>query len=180
MILSSTSLDKITYPVFRLGVHKPIIENGVVFYYYEREVEGVVTSQYKLVDDKNIDKPTLALRRLQLSLHEVPLYRIDQAIFFLGDLIKIATPHTWFIDSNGKVFKYDKATRAKLCFYLINRNIPINTGGAIIEAKGVPTRFKSLYPPSVHEKYVGLLHFGKSIILYGFYTEKFDDTWRLV
>ena len=108
------------------------------------------------------------------------LAKVGQAIFFLGDLIKLATPNTWFIDSAGKLFNYVKKTRAKLHFYEISKNIAIPTGGAIIEAKGIVTRFKSLYSPGPYEKYVGLLQFGKSLILYGFYEQKPEDTWRLI
>ena len=102
------------------------------------------------------------------------------ALFFLGDLVKVGKKSVWFIDSTGKLFNYAKDTRASLRFYPISKLMRINTGGVIVEAKGIPTRFKSLYPPANGEQYVGILHFGKSLILYGFYDQQYDETWRMV
>jgi len=178
--MHSTSLNTISYPIFRIGVNKPQTDSGVIFHYYEKDTEEGTIASLRIFDDINLPQQSLALRRLYLITQGAKLAKIGQAIFFLGDLIKLATPNTWFIDSAGKMFNYEKSTRAKLQFYEISKNIPINTGGSIIEAKGIITRFKSLYSPSPYQKYVGLLHFGKSLILYGFYEEKPEDTWRLV
>jgi hypothetical protein len=120
------------------------------------------------------------MRRLAAKQNGAKLFKIKLAIFFLGDLVKIAKPNIWFIDSAGKLFNYNKATRALLKFYKIKLNIPINTGGSIIEVEGIATRFKSLFPPDRDKKYAGILHDKKSLILYGFYSEKYDDTWRKV
>lgn len=178
--MHSTTLSSIAYPIFRIGLNKPQTDAGVIFYYYEQETEEGNVSSLRILDDINLPQKSLALRRLYLITQGAKLAKIGQAIFFLGDLIKLATPHTWFIDSAGKLFNYEKNTRANLRFYEISKNIPISTGGSIIEAKGVVTRFKCLYSPSPYEKYAGILHFGKSLILYGFYEEKPEDTWRLV
>jgi hypothetical protein len=105
---------------------------------------------------------------------------MTHAVFFLGDLVKMAKPGIWFIDSNGKVFDYKKQTRALLKFYPIAKNIPIPTGGSIIQAHGIPTRFKCLFSPSLDKNHVGILEYGMSQILYGFYTEKHKNTWRMV
>lgn len=181
--MNNLSLAQIAYPVFKLGANKPNTEKGVSFYYYEREDdEGNILPKLFILDDKNLPQESLSLRRMQLAIQDVPLFKISRAIFFLGDLIKLAAPKVWFIDSNGKVFNYNKTTRAKLKFYKIARLLPINSGGAIVEAEGISTRFKSLYLPPVELalNYVGLLHFGKSLVLYGFYDDKYDDTWRMV
>jgi hypothetical protein len=175
-----TKLSEIFYPVFLLGANKPQQDSGVVYYYYEKEVEGEVQALLRIVDDKNLPQETLALRRMQLALKEEKLHKISKAIFFLGDLVKIANGQNWFIDSKGKVFNYKKETRAHLKFYRIAKLMRMNSGGVIVEAEGILTRFKSLYPPQNGEKYVGLLHFGKSIVLYGFYDQLYDETWRNV
>lgn len=152
-----------------------------MFYYHHKELEEGELISVKIIDDKNLPQETLSLRRLQLSLEEgVSLFKVHNAIYFLGDLIKIATPSTWFIDSMGKVFNYTKTSRAKLKIYLIQQVIPIKGGGVVIEAKSIMTRFKALYPPGVGQDYVGILHWGKSLILYGFYEEQHDDSWRMV
>lgn len=178
-------MQEIVYPVFRIGEKKPITELGLVFFYYENyeedeEGNSVLVPDYRLLDDKNIGADKLSLRRLILKNRGAKLYRLTHAIFFLGDLVKIAKPGTWFMDSSGKLFNYVKSTRALLKFYPIAKNIPIATGGSIIEAKGLMTRFKCLFSPDDNKTHVGILHHGMTQILYGFYTEKHKDTWRMV
>lgn len=177
-------MSTIAFPVFKIGIHKPITEGGLVFYYHEQEEliedETVKTSKYKVVDDRNLSGSTLAKRRLQLTVDEVPLAKLSNALYFLGDFIKLADPKLWFIDSNGKVFNYKRSTRAQLKFYKIANLIPIPTGGIIVEVLGIQQRFKALYAPTSDKLYAGVLHFGMAAILYGFYAEKHDTTWRLI
>lgn len=166
-------------------MNKPIIENGLVFYWYENYVETEENeleqvNVYRIVDDKNIPLPSLALRRLAIKDQGVKLHSINKALFFLGDLIKISKPGMWFIDSVGKVFTYEKQTRAALKFYKITHVIPIQSGGAVIQVEKLPIRFKSLFSPDVSMQYAGILELGMSHILYGFYAEKHKDTWRRV
>ena len=183
-LTNATSLSEIAFPVFKIGIHKPIVENGLVFYYHEREYaskeDTVTEAKYNVVDDRNLPGATLALRRLQLTVEEVPLAKLSNAVYFLGDLIKIADPKLWFIDSAGKLFNYKRTTRAKLKFYKISQLIPIKTGGVIVEVEGLSQRFKALYPPTEDKLFVGILHFGLALILYGFYNQKHDESWRLV
>lgn len=184
-LTNAINLSEIAYPVFKLGVDKPVTDNGLVYYHYENieeDQDGELTerTEYRLVDDRNIPFNSLAMRRLAAKQNNAKMFRIKTAIFFLGDLVKIAKPNTWFIDSNGRLFKYQKTTRALLKFYKIKLNIAISSGGSIIEVEGIATRFKSLFSPDRDKKYAGVLHNGKSLILYGFYTEKYTDTWRKV
>ena len=180
-LINTISLKEISYPVFRLGLNKPTTENGVTFYYqYKENEEGLETISVKIIDDKNQPAQTLSLRRLCLQAEGAQLFRIHTAIYFLGDLVKIATPNTWFIDNAGKVFNYQKTSRAKLKVYPIAQLIPVKGGGVVVEAKGIMTRFKSLFMPGPEIGYVGILQRGKSLILYGFYETQHDDSWRKV
>ena len=91
--------------MYKLEKLKPVEEAGVVAY--------VRNDQLYIVDDLNIDKPTLGERRLQLASQnfetkQFNLYKLKNAIFFLGDLIKLATAGQYFIDSAGLVFNYKK------------------------------------------------------------------------
>jgi hypothetical protein len=175
-------LTEISYPVFRLGTEKPIFEDGVVLYITRtREVDSSeIVNTYRIVDDTNLPGKSLAVRRLRLLADGVRLKRITRAVFFLGDLVKLATSQTWFIDSVGNVFRYVRKTRVKLQFKKIKQIIPIKTGGAILELEGSLSRFKCLYAPKPDERYAGVLKYGLSYILYGVYTEQYDDTWRLI
>jgi hypothetical protein len=183
-LTNATSLSEIVFPVFKIGIHKPIVENGLVFYYHEREYaskeDTVTEAKYNVVDDRNLLGATLAQRRLQLTVEEVPLAKLSNAVYFLGDLIKIADPKLWFIDSAGKLFNYKRTTRAKLKFYKISQLIPIKTGGVIVEVEGLSQRFKALYKPTEDKLFVGVLHFGVALILYGFYDQKHTETWILL
>ena len=174
-------MKELAYPIFKLGLNKPENIDGVVFYLYQYvSDEQEQTSKLKIVDDLNIDKDNLSLRRLRLKADNVDLFKISKAIYFLGDLIKLSTPHTWFIDSKGLIFKYIKTTKAELSFHKITQVIPIKTGGAIIEVENINTRFKALYTPESANRYAGILSYGKSLILYGFYSQAYPKTWRRI
>ena len=183
-LINATSLSEVVFPVFKIGIHKPIVEGGLVFYYQEFEIETsedtITGSRYKIVDDRNVEGDTLAKRRLKLMVDEVPLAKISNAMYFLGDLIKLGDPKLWFIDSAGKIFNYKRSVRAKLKFYEVAQLIPIQTGGVIIEAKGMHQRFKSLYSPTSDKTHIGVLEYGLSKVFYGFYDQRYDETWRLV
>lgn len=158
----------------------PQQEEGIVFLLWHTTEDGVDKFNLKIVDDTNIDKPNLALRRLQILKDNGPLKKINKAVFFIGDLIKLADSKTWFIDSNGLVFKYTKTKSVKLQFKKIKAIIRIKTGGAIIELEGIPTRFKTLYTPSNSIQYGGVLVDKMGYILYGLYLEKQKDTVRKI
>lgn len=175
------NLSQIVYPVYSiLGSAVPSTEGTVSFTYSELTEDEEFTYSFKVVDDKSIDKPTLGLRRLQIAAKGDTLQKIGKAIFFLGDLVKIAKRHTFFIDSSGRVFQYRKSTRAKLHFRRLTNIIPITTGGAILEVEGINSRFKCLFQPKTLELYVGVLEFGKSYILYGLYEHPYKSSWRMI
>lgn len=184
--MNITDLTQINFPVFRLGTNKPEIHDGIIYYYYvgesteDEDGEVIDAVDIRIVDDTHAPGATFALRRLRMKMDGTKLHRLRNASFFLGDFIKLAKPTVWFIDSNGKLFNYRKSTRAKLKFYPLKEVIAMDTGGAIIEAVGIPTRFKVLYVPDVEQTHVGILHLNKSLIFYGFYDKQYDETWRLV
>ena len=175
------NLSEIVYPVFRLGAEKPhTAEKVIVFIRQYLDEDKNIIEKYKIVDDKNEPGESLALRRLSLLKKEIPLKRLNTAIFFLGDLVKLAHRKIWFIDSAGTIFQYKKSQKAKLIFRKITLQINIPSGGSIIEVEGIASRFKCLHTPRNGEQYAGLLVDGRSYILYGLYQEKPDDTWRMI
>lgn len=177
--MNPTDLQSLSYPIYKLP-DAPNVDDGVIYYYSEIEKEDVIMSKLLIVDDINAKGDTLAKRRLQLMTENVPLYRLRHAIFFLGDLIKIATPSTSFIDSNGKLFNYKKTTMVKLKFYRIDNIFPIRTGGAIVALDGIPSRFKVLDTPMDNVVCAGVLHNGMSNILYGLYDHIPTDSRRMI
>jgi hypothetical protein len=174
------NLLEISWPVFRLGEHKPTQENNLIYYSKEYvDKESLVTKVgLRIVDDKLLPGATLGLRRL--AVVDAKLFPIRQAIYFLGDLIKIAKQTTWFIDNVGKIFQYKKTSRAKLAAHKITKVLPLDGMGAIIEVQGLPQRFKCMFAPKPEQYYAGILRWGLGYILYGFYNEAFKSTYRLV
>lgn len=177
------NLAEIVWPVFRLGEHRPLTENGIVFYskeYVDTET-GTARIGLRVVDDKTIDKPTLGLRRLELrKAKDKNMFVIKRAIYFLADLIKLAKQTTWFIDNHGHLFQYKKITRAKLICRRITKVLPARELGCIIQVEGLDTRFKLLRHPNNGEQYAGILQWGLGYILYGLYLDPFKTTHRLI
>ncbi len=169
-------LSSIQFPVYRLGTEKPQEEDKVLFYHRKNKEQ----EEYKLlVDDKNWHHSHLGQRRLKMTMMpNIRLFPIKDSIFFLGDLIKLSTPDTWFIDDNGQTFIYNKSRFVDLIIKPIKQFIPI-MGGCIIELEGIETRFKCLYAPKL-EKFAGVLKIGHSYILYGLYKDRPSDTRRKI
>lgn len=175
------SLTEIVYPVFKIGTERPLFEEGVVLYiYYFRHDDGTYDTKYSIIDDRTLAGDTLAKRRIYLVKTGVKIKKLSRAVFFLGDLIKVAKASTWMIDSAGNVFQYKKTKSVKLVYKPIKQVIPIKSGGAIIEVQGIASRFKCLYKPSNNVKYAGVIEYGMSYILYDLSTEQFDPTRRMI
>lgn len=171
-------LDKVVWPVFRVGTREPKQQDGVTFLYNEyADMDNVLHTNISIIDDKNIDKTTLGLRRLNIDKDK--LYSLSISISTLQDLIKLAKPNTWFIDSAGQLFTYKKTTRAKLATHKIIQILPVSAIGCVLEVEGFSERFKSVQIP-VLERYAGILTYNSKNLLYGLYTEKIKPTWRLV
>lgn len=156
--------------------------SGNVLYYEAMSYadDGKMIHTFHIIDDRNIDKPTLAERRLVLFKNGARLFNIKHAIFFIGDLIKFANARSWFIDNTGRYFQYKKQQYAKLIFKRITKVLPITSGGAILEIEGIPSRFKTLYAPNDSEIWAGVLKLGKKYILYGVYDQQYDNTIRKI
>jgi hypothetical protein len=174
------NLAEISFPVFKLKDTKPLVEDGLV--YYKNESYNLDTAEeivkIKVIDDQNLPQPTLGRRRLQLTEHKVKLHKIKTAVYFLGDLIKLAKANTWWIDNTGKLFQYKKSARAKLQCKKISKIFPLKGLGVVIELEGSHTRYKTIFRPKPEEVYAGVLESGKTSVLYGFYTQPFKTTWR--
>ena len=177
-------LSTISWPVFKLGEHKPHCESGVVFYskeYVDLDTGENPRYSLRVVDDTSIPGETLGRRRLLLGQDEtVKLYPIKLALYFLHDLIKVAKQTTWFIDSRGVVFQYKKSTRAKLTYHKLKKVFPIEGMGCIIEVEGIPQRFKCLFRPTPDQEYAGVLRWGLGYIIYGLYEYPGKPSYRRV
>ena len=171
-------LNDIAFPVYKLGNMAPTKTGAVIYYERETERGGIVIS---VIDDKSVPQDTLGKRRLLLSRNEdIKLYKLSQAFFFLGDLIKAATKGMWFIDSLGKTFEYKKSVVVPLAFYEIQEVTEV-VGGCLIKLKGLPQTFKTLFRPTEDELYAGILKINAySYIFYGYSKECYKNTVRKI
>lgn len=167
--------------MYRLGEKRPTIEDNKVFYRAEyTDIDTAeVRTNIRMVDDKNISKDTLGLRRLILGQSE-SLFPIGSAVYFLVDLIKLAKSTTWFIDSHGKVFQHKKIKRAKLRTHKITQVLPVSGIGCVLEVDSLVFRFKSMKSPEPWQQYAGVLYVDGGHMLYGYYEYPIKDTWRMV
>lgn len=174
-------MKDLVWPVYRLSEKKPTVEDGIVFYRAEYTDIDTAETRFniRVVDDRNIDKPTLGLRRLTIG-NSRSLFPIGSAVYFLIDLIKLAKSTTWFIDSHGKVFQHKKLKRAKLRTHKITQVLPATGIGCVLEVEGLVFRFKSMKAPESWEQYAGILYVDGGHMLYGYYEYPIKDTWRLV
>ena len=165
--------------MFRLGERKPEQDGGIVFY-HTRYVDNnnVESVTMRVVDDANLSGETLGLRRLQMQKEK--LFPIRTAIYFLADLVKLAKATTWFIDNSGRIFQYEKNTRAKLQTKKIKQVLPASGLGCVIELEGLSSRFKCMQRPSETQVYARVLKLGVGFIFYGFCEEVKPDSWRMV
>lgn len=152
--------------------------------YYANESFYPDTNEYKcivrILDDKTLPDKTLSRRRLKIQETGVTMQPLSKAVFMLGDFIRLAKSHTWWIDSNGKVFNYRKTQFAKLTCHKILRVIPGKATGAVLEVEGIAQRFKSLFIPDKRQKYALVLHMGMMTIFYGTSEEYQPPTRRKV
>lgn len=179
--MTELGFGNISFPVFRVGGKEPQHDNGVSFFLLGMDTLET-TAEYRLlvIDDKSVAGADLAARRLALRQQGTQLYALSTAVFFIGDLIKLAKSTTWFIDSTGQFFQYKKSRRVPLVFRRITRVTRITTGGAIVEVEGFSQRFKTLFAPTAVNTHAGLLLVDKTVILYGLYDAAYDDTIRAV
>lgn len=168
-------LTEIVWPIYLLGKEKPLKDSDVLFYAKIYKDKTVL----EIVDDRTISSTTLAGRRVFLLSKDVRLYKINKALFFLADLIKTADKGTWYIDSMGNIFQYTKSKYIPLIFRKITKVIR-SIGCTLIEIEGSNARLKTLFPPSLEEKYAGILVYEGSYIFYGYYETMHKPTNRKV
>ena len=175
-------LQEIVWPAYRLSEKPPSFTEGITYFHTEyMDDSRDTTVNMRVVDDKSIDQPSLGRRRLVLSQDDkVKLYPINAAIYFVADLIKLAKSTTWFIDSSGTLFQYQKTRRARVIVRRITKVLPTEGLGAVIELEGIAHRFKTVFKPDADAEYAAVLQCGLSYIFYGLYRDKPNESWRMV
>ena len=164
MVITYRSVNKVTFPVYRLGSSN------------WEEHDGLLFIDNKLVDDKNMPGNTLGKRRLQTPFKD--LYYLRYSISNLLGIIK--QTQTAFIDSDGVPFIYEKTVSCSLRYYKI-RKVERKTKASVLWLKGINSPFSIPRPPDPDMSWAGVLHMkGIPWMLYEYSENKKSDTRRKV
>lgn len=175
-------LETINWPVSILGRIEIKREDTISYKeveLYDKENDQLIINKY-IIDDLSYNHDTLGRRRLAMKSEDKVLYPINKVLYFLSDLIKLAHPNIWFIDNSGHLFKYQKSARAYLTCHKLKNIMPSVGMGVILEIEGIVQRFKLMFRPDDNKKYVGLLRYNNSYLLYGVYDDYFKPTHRRI
>ena len=111
----------------------------------------------------------LGNRRLNMLVDNIELYPLKLAIYSLGELLKVATPSQWFIDSKGALFQYKKTHYVPIVYKEIIQIQKLSGFETIIMVHDSPPVYKALYPPTENEKYAVFLQVSpKALLFYGY------------
>ena len=164
MILTLRDFDRIVFPAFILPNSNWHTQDGLFF------VDN------KLVDDRNIDRPTLGQRRL--ASPQGNFMPLGKAI--IGEIPLIKQTANTFIDSSGTPFIYLKTKMASLKYYRIEEIEGI-THSCRIKLVGVRTKFLLPRPPDSSMLWAGVLHLqGYAWRIYEFSEEYKSPTRRKI
>jgi hypothetical protein len=115
-------------------------------------------------------------RRLRMLAQGINLYPLKLAIYSLGELLKVATPTQWFIDSEGQVFQYKKTHFVPVVYKEIKEYYKHSAFETVITTYDSPPVYKTLYPPTEGEQYAVFLQLSaKSLLFYGYSTTKYEN-----
>jgi len=171
-------LSKVVWPVYQLSKYIEIKE-------YNNMLLGRNSAEddFKLIDDKSRDSPSLGLRRIKYesspSIEGYKLYKLSIPIYKYSSLILLTYKSTKFIDFSGKIFNYVKSMRVPLKYHRITKYTQVDHG-YLVHIYGIPCPFYINYEPPLEVKYAGLLYIGRGYVLYSLEESKLADTRRLI
>jgi len=166
--------SEIVFPIFPLG-------SGIESFYKE---DGVLfakdTRGYRILDDRNIAGDYLGVRRLHIKADKRSIYPLKRKIDTFIDLVKYSAIYKFYVDFNGKPFKYTKTRYAQLVYKPIQYSKFVEGKGTVFTVKGVNSWFEVDYVIHPDACWVGLLKVDRSWFLYELSFEKKEDTRRKI
>jgi len=164
MVITYRTIKKVAFPVF-------ILPSGD---WYEKD--GLLYTENRLIDDRNMPGDTLGKRRIQTPMRDIlPLRKSLNS--HIG-IIKQTT--RYFIDSKGRPFIYEKSRSCSLKYFKI-KEVELKGTASILKVKGVSFPFVVPRPPTSGMTWAGILHLGSMPwLLYEYSGEKLRDTRRKV
>lgn len=165
MYIYIKELRNVEFPVYVLPSSEWYTEDGLLF------LDGQV------VDDKNVDQPTLGKRRLITPFSD-RLLRLKRIIWNVEDMLHCNS--NIFIDTLGRPFIYIKTIRADLKYHKI-KAVKVKDTYTLLFAQGCVKPFKIPRPPLPGIEWVGIIHYhGFPWIIYEYSYDKKKDTWRKI
>ena len=164
MVITYNTSNKITFPVF------PLISSNYIV------ADGLVTIDGLLVDDRNMEGESLGRRRLMTPYEN--LFPLKRSVNNLVGIIKRSK--SFYIDSTGLIFAYEKTKWVRLKYRKIAKIVPKDKASLLFIH-----RWKSSFiiprPPPDEVRYVGILHLHEEPwLLYDYATTQLKDTRRKI
>ena len=163
-------LTDIKFPVFRIGSHKKIWEDGGILYIL-MDSDNILK-----IDNKNVVGDTIGKRRLKIPKKQ--RYKFAGTYLTLAQLVK--DNKKLFVDNEGKLIKYKKQNVCKLTYHKILRAANHENVGYILTVRGILPKFKVSRAIYDGQEFIGLLRINKGYLLYELSEERKPDTWRKI
>ena len=163
--ITHKNLKRVEFPVFLIPTDEHYSKDGLIF------IEG------RIVDDRNMPGETLGLRRIQTPFKKLlPLRRgVDSYIGIFKQKGNQA-----FIDSLGRIFRYEKTKMIPLKYHKIRKVVKEGTYSSVwVSNFSFP--FVVPRPPKQGYIWAGVLHLnGQPWLLYDYAETKQRDTRRKI
>lgn len=171
---NTLSWSDIIFPLFPLGL-------GIEGFYEEDKVLFVKDhTGYRILDDKNLSGDSLGERRLHLKAETKQIYPLKRKIDTFIDLVKYSKVYKYYIDVEGRQFKYNKTRFAKLLYRPILFSKFVEGKGTVFTVKGVNSWFEVNYLLHPEARWAGLLKIDRTWLLYDLSFEKKQDSRRKI
>ena len=150
----------INYPVYKIVADEVITEDGILW------ADG------KVVDDLNVSRPSLGLRRRKSPLKD-RLFKLRKAAPDFRALVRMGGG--FYIDKTGNTFNYTKRKFRKIKYLKILSSKIINRK-SVLRLEGVHQPFTSPMQPPYGYEYIGVVFRGDfPWLLWEFSVEKLED-----
>jgi len=139
-------------------------------------IDGILWLDNQVLDDKNMLGHTLGIRRLQTEMKNLyPLrYQLEDEVAMMQHKRKT------FIDSEGRVFNYEKTQTVKIQYHKITKRQKKGVA-TVLWLKDCPFPFAEKSPPSEELTWAGVMYLeGFPWKIFNFAEEQKKSTWRKI
>lgn len=139
-------------------------------------IDGILWLDDMVLDDKNMSGDTLGMRRIQSPMNS--MYNLKYQVESLRGMMK--HKGKFFIDTNGKVFNYEKTETVQIEYHKIKKKEKKGVA-TVLWLKDCPFPFAEKSPPADEITWAGVMYKnGVPWQIYDFAEEKQKSTWRKI